>query len=193
MERLSFFSIFCDVYPSETSEMRKKCRTGLDFIHQQMIGSGVPFLLKRGHFMRWRREKFLESALKKTSASPTSACQEHDGSQKMRMAFRFRVYKWPMEFNPDVADSIIKPTCILCNCLRHELMGRASQGDSFDFDNAGNVCSEELQRSKCNCASEEALHIRDTFRKYFLSAAGEVPWQYDCVCRGLYSRHTVVV
>ncbi|KAI7789427.1 hypothetical protein IRJ41_012110 [Triplophysa rosa] len=102
---------------------------------------------------------------------------------------RFRVYKRPMEVNPDLADNIIKATCILSNYLRHEVMGQVSQVDSFDFDNAGNACLEEFQRPRGNRASEEALHIRDTFRKYFVSAAGEVPWQYDRVRCG----HTVIV
>ncbi|KAI7806549.1 hypothetical protein IRJ41_007875 [Triplophysa rosa] len=102
---------------------------------------------------------------------------------------RFRVYKRPMEVNPDLADNIIKATCILSNYLRHEVVGQVSQVDSFDFDNAGNACLEEFQRPRCNRASEEALHIRDTFRKYFVSAAGEVPWQYNRVRCG----HTVIV
>ena len=37
--RLSFFPC-CDVYPSETaSEIRKKCRAGLDFVLRELIGS----------------------------------------------------------------------------------------------------------------------------------------------------------
>uniref|UniRef100_A0A8C1XYC4 DDE Tnp4 domain-containing protein n=1 Tax=Cyprinus carpio TaxID=7962 RepID=A0A8C1XYC4_CYPCA len=92
---------------------------------------------------------------------------------------RFKVYKRPMEVNPDLADSIVKATCILCNYLRHEVVGQADQGDSFDFDDGGNASLHEFQRPRGNRASEEALHIRDTFRKYFVSPAGEVPWQYD--------------
>ncbi|XDV25635.1 hypothetical protein PO909_029521 [Leuciscus waleckii] len=100
---------------------------------------------------------------------------------------RFRVYKRPMEVNPDLSDSIIKATCILCNYLRHEVVGQASLGESFDVDDAGsgNACLQELQRPRGNRASEEALHIRDTYTKYFVSPAGEVPWQYDRVRRGL--------
>lgn len=98
---------------------------------------------------------------------------------------RFRVYKRPMEVNPDLADRIIKATCILCNYLRHEVEGQADQGDRFDFDDGGNASLQEFQRPRGNRASEEALHIRYTFRKYFVLPAGEVPWQYDRVRRGL--------
>lgn len=98
---------------------------------------------------------------------------------------RFRVYKRPMEVNPDLADSIIKATCILCSYLRHEVVGQADQGDSFDFDDDGNASLHEFQRPRGNRASEEALHIRDKFKNYFVSPAGEVPWQYDRVRRGL--------
>ncbi len=56
-------------------------------------------------------------------------------------------------------------------------MEQAGQDDSFDFDEAGTTCLQEFQRPRGNPASEEALHIRDT--------AGEVPRQYDHVCRGL--------
>lgn len=96
-----------------------------------------------------------------------------------------------MDVNPDLADSIVKATCILCNFLRHEVVGQVGQGDSFDFDDAGNACLQEFQRPRGNHASEEALHIRDTFRKYFVSPAGEVPWQYDRAAWTQDCRHTV--
>lgn len=34
-------------------------------------------------------------------------------------------------------------------------------------------------------ASAEALRVRDTFRRYFNSPAGQVPWQVSHVNRGL--------
>eukprot|EP00064_Thunnus_orientalis_P018780 superscaffoldBa00004442_g18886 len=94
------------------------------------------------------------------------------------------VYKRPVEVNRDLADSIVKVTCILCNDLRHEVEGLASQDDSFD-DADSSACLQEIQRPRGNWASAEALHIPDTFKQYFVSPAGQLPWQYDHLCCGL--------
>lgn len=52
-----------------------------------------------------------------------------------------------MELNPDLADSIVKSTCVLCNYLRHEVVGQADQGDSFDLDGSMTVCAVYLDCS----------------------------------------------
>lgn len=68
----------------------------------------------------------------------------------------FRVYKrMPMEVNPDPTDSIVKPTCKLCNYLHHEVEGQA--GDSFDGAD-GHACLQGIQRPRGNQASTKALH-----------------------------------
>lgn len=89
-----------------------------------------------------------------------------------------------MEVNPDLADSILKVGCMLCNYLHHEVEGRGGQDDSFD-DADSDVCLQEIQRPKGNRASAEALRIRDTFKQYFVSPAGQLPRQCNRVHRGL--------
>ncbi|XDV44729.1 hypothetical protein PO909_012969 [Leuciscus waleckii] len=67
----------------------------------------------------------------------------------------WRVYQHRLQVAPETADSIVKATCILHNFLR-----RAN----------GNHGAERM---------------RDTFRRYFNSPAGQVPWQVPHVNRGL--------
>ncbi|CAL9705130.1 unnamed protein product [Knipowitschia caucasica] len=110
------------------------------------------------------------------------------------MVQRFRVYKKPMEVNPDLVDSVVKATCVLHNYLRHGALDQAlqeeHQGGSEEDNSAAagnnNPCLLDLQRPRGNRASAEALGIRDTLKKYFTSPAGELPWQYSRVRRGLH-------
>lgn len=100
------------------------------------------------------------------------------------MTQRFRVYKRPFELNPDLVDSVIKATCVLHNYLRPRVVSEAYQEERFD-DGEGSAALQDLPTSRANRSSDDAFHIRDTFKKYFVSPAGELQWQYDRVNRGV--------
>ncbi len=69
-----------------------------------------------------------------------------------------RVFKRPMEVNPDLADNIVKATCVLCNYLHQDVAGQAGQDDSFD-DADSSACLQDIQRPRGNWASAEALRV----------------------------------
>lgn len=97
----------------------------------------------------------------------------------------WRVYQRRLQVSPDTADSIIKATCILTNYLRG-----ADGAQSADIEDEGSDAGNgsvlgAIRSLRGNRASAEALRARDTFRQYFTSPAGQVPWQYDHVRRGL--------
>ncbi len=79
-----------------------------------------------------------------------------------------------MEVKPDLADSIVNATCLLCNYLRQDVAGQAGQDDSFD-DADSSACLQDIQRPRQNRASAEALRVRDTFKEYFVLPAGQLP------------------
>ena len=85
--------------------------------------------------------------------------------------------------NPDLADSIVKATCILCNYLHHGVEGQAGM-TVLTVLTAPHV-DRRSKRPRGNRASAEALRIRDTFKQYFASPAGQLTWQYNRVCHGL--------
>lgn len=103
----------------------------------------------------------------------------------MFLTFSASAGEW-LQVSPDTTDSIVKTTCILTNLLC------GVDGDqSADVENegAGYVEDSALGAIRILCgnrASAEALRAPDTFRQYFISPVGHVPWQYDHVCRGFH-------
>lgn len=97
---------------------------------------------------------------------------------------RWRVYQRRLQVSPDTADSIVKATCILTNYLRGAEGNQGAEGDG-DADGVESSALGDLRSLRGNRASAEALRVRDTLRQYFTSPAGQIPWQYDHVRRGL--------
>lgn len=92
----------------------------------------------------------------------------------------WRVYQRRLQVCPETADSIIKATCILSNYLR----GADGSHNAHDEDEDGSVL-EAIRNLRGNRGSSEALGVRDIFRRYFTSPAGQVPWQCAVVSLSL--------
>lgn len=97
---------------------------------------------------------------------------------------RWRVYNRRLQVCPEVADSIVKATCILSNFFHSA--EESQHSDSEEPGEADGVASNlaPIQNLRGNRASAEALRVRHTFCQYFTSTAGQVHWQYDHVHRG---------
>uniref|UniRef100_A0A3Q1GW95 DDE Tnp4 domain-containing protein n=1 Tax=Acanthochromis polyacanthus TaxID=80966 RepID=A0A3Q1GW95_9TELE len=99
---------------------------------------------------------------------------------------RWRVYCRRIQVCPEVVDSIIKATCILHNFL-HSAEGDQNPDDDEPGEEVGESILAPIRNLRGNRASAEALRVRDAFHQYFNSPAGQVPWQYAHVRRGLAS------
>jgi len=96
-----------------------------------------------------------------------------------------------MEQHPDTADNIVKAACILHNMLqsRNAAVGQDNEASGQDHpspDISGQHSGSQdmqagalqpIQRLRGNRASREAFVVRDSFRDYFMSDFGKVPWQ----------------
>lgn len=94
----------------------------------------------------------------------------------------FRVFYTPIAIKPTAVDDLIISACILHNMLRNSKI-------SFPNENANaapQLPKENLISLAPTCArrsSIAATSVRDTFRAYFVSSHGSVPWQYAKVQR----------
>ncbi|KAK7162507.1 hypothetical protein R3I93_006733 [Phoxinus phoxinus] len=95
----------------------------------------------------------------------------------------WRVYQRRLQVAPETADSIVKATCILHNFLRRANGNHGAEPDTSDSAEGSEL--GDIRGLRGNRASAEALRVRDTFRRYFNSPAGQVPWQVPHVNRGL--------
>ncbi len=88
------------------------------------------------------------------------------------LAAQWRVYRRVLGVSPNVAEKIVKATCMLHNFLRDVLTAPAptlTTEPSLGMQNA--------PRLGTNNASRDAVAVRDRFAEYFMSPAGGVPWQ----------------
>uniref|UniRef100_A0A3P9I7T4 DDE Tnp4 domain-containing protein n=1 Tax=Oryzias latipes TaxID=8090 RepID=A0A3P9I7T4_ORYLA len=74
---------------------------------------------------------------------------------------RFRVFQRTLQVQPSVVDKVVKAACVLCNYFNH--------------------CRGQR-------ASVEAQNVRELYKEYFNSPAGEVAWQYKHVNHALGNR-----
>ncbi|XP_009303385.1 uncharacterized protein [Danio rerio] len=95
---------------------------------------------------------------------------------------RFRFFQRRLQVSPAVADSAVKAACILCNYVSPS---EQNIQDLQEDDGSGCVVIEPLRQMGGYRASHEAQSVRNTYKKYFNSPAGQVDWQYEHVSNGL--------
>ena len=80
--------------------------------------------------------------------------------------------------SPEVAENVVKATCMLHNFLRWDasttIPARSSTGTSTAAPSQG---LQNAPRLGTNNAGRDAVAVREKFAQYFMSEAGRVPWQ----------------
>lgn len=106
------------------------------------------------------------------------------------IATRFRILRKPIPLAPEKVTTVVTTICILHNFLmsRKESVNNYAPTGSFDAENDENAIwrNEGLPRDNMLPLQNENVHnysvmakeIREEFRDYFVSAEGEVSWQY---------------
>ena len=74
--------------------------------------------------------------------------------------------------SPQVAESVVKATCVLHNFLR---WGDSTEAPTGPAEPSAGI--QNIARVGSNNASREAITVRTKFTEYFSSGAGQVPWQ----------------
>uniref|UniRef100_A0A671S3S7 DDE Tnp4 domain-containing protein n=1 Tax=Sinocyclocheilus anshuiensis TaxID=1608454 RepID=A0A671S3S7_9TELE len=95
----------------------------------------------------------------------------------------FKVFHWHLQASPMVVDSIVKAACILCNYLRPS--DQNSQDDLVQDESSNCTAIGLLRHLQGNRATIEAHNLRDIYKLYLNSPAGQVEWQYEQVHGGL--------
>ncbi|KAJ8351988.1 hypothetical protein SKAU_G00234640 [Synaphobranchus kaupii] len=92
------------------------------------------------------------------------------------LATQWRLYRRVLGVSPEVAECVVKATCILHNFLRWDYDGEdVPRTTTVPTDSQGAV--QRIPRVGSNNASREAAAVRETFTSYFSSPDGRVPWQ----------------
>ncbi|XP_017881154.1 protein ALP1-like [Ceratina calcarata] len=96
------------------------------------------------------------------------------------LAQKFRIYHRRLNANPENADNIILSTCILHNFIR-DLTNDQPTGVPHGASTSSEIEQTSLENlpNQGGQGGREALLMRDTFKEYFLSEAGSVPWQEE--------------
>ena len=94
------------------------------------------------------------------------------------LASQWRVYRRVLCVSPEVAENVVKATCMLHNFLRWDasttIPARSSTGTSTAEPSQG---LQNAPRLGTNNAGRDAVAVREKFAQYFMSEAGRVPWQ----------------
>ncbi|CAM4425513.1 unnamed protein product [Leuciscus chuanchicus] len=98
---------------------------------------------------------------------------------------RFRVFQRTLQVQPSVVDKVVKAACVLCNYLRPN---GNDQNHATEDDHDCEQTLQGFEHCRGQRASEEAQNVRELYKEYFNSPAGEVTWQYDHVNHGLGNR-----
>ncbi|XP_040184702.1 protein ALP1-like [Rana temporaria] len=88
------------------------------------------------------------------------------------LANKWRVLHTPIVLNMQNAVCAVKAACALHNFIR--------QRDGFKFEDP---VHENMERAHWTGVrgSRQSTHVRDQFASYFMSPAGQVPWQLDAI------------
>lgn len=91
---------------------------------------------------------------------------------------RFRIFRRSLQVRPAVVDKVVKAACALCNYLRSDGSDQ-DHAPEDDHDYARTL--QAFKRCRGRRATAEAQNVRELYKDYFNSPAGEVAWQYDHV------------
>lgn len=96
------------------------------------------------------------------------------------LAARWRIFRKPIEANPEVADKMILAAC----CL-HNFLGISPTDSVEPFDANSNTSLRPIGFIRRNYALE-AFGVRELFKNFFISNEGNAmcPWQRDIIRRG---------
>ncbi|XP_062387121.1 uncharacterized protein LOC134100772 [Sardina pilchardus] len=92
------------------------------------------------------------------------------------LASQWRVYRRVLCVSPEVAENVVKATCMLHNFIRWDTRTApmSSTGTSATEPSQG---LQNAPRLGTNNAGREAVAVREKFAQYFISEAGRVHWQ----------------
>lgn len=94
------------------------------------------------------------------------------------LAARWRVFRKPLEVQPQTVDKVVLAAC----CL-HNMLCKESEIQSEIEPLQPNAALQNLDYLRRN-ALRQAFAVRDAFKDFFVSPAGAVPWQQAIVRRG---------
>ncbi|XP_072400203.1 uncharacterized protein [Diabrotica undecimpunctata] len=92
------------------------------------------------------------------------------------LAQKFRIYIRKLNSKPGNVENIILTTCILYNFLREDAVLQPGDSNELFVPQEGRTQFLSLPRQGGN-AHESAFLVRETFKNFFNSDVGSVPWQ----------------
>ena len=105
------------------------------------------------------------------------------------MACRFRILRRSIEVHPSFAEDIVLAYCTMHNFLRQQSGNNYMPPRSVDQELVNGevvpgewreeVNLDDLQRDRQTNPGQYAKEIRNNLANYFLTAPGEIHWQYD--------------
>ena len=95
------------------------------------------------------------------------------------LASRWRVYRQPLEVQPESVDKVVLASC----CLRNMLCKERNPPDEIELLCPRTSRLRNLQQLRRN-APREATDRRDYFKDYFNLPIGSLPWQLAAVRHG---------
>ena len=102
------------------------------------------------------------------------------------LSSRWRVFHTRIMLEAENVNKVIMAACVLHNFLQSsstpaQISSLCTEGNSANE----NADWQPLIRTG-NRGSDEAIEVRQRFQNFFVSPAGEVPWQYDMVRKGKF-------
>ncbi|KAL1276980.1 hypothetical protein QQF64_023653 [Cirrhinus molitorella] len=91
---------------------------------------------------------------------------------------RFRVFRRTLQVQPAVVDKVVKAACALCNYLRPN---RNDDDHATEDAEDMETTLQGFEHCRGQRASVETQNVRELYKDYFNSPAGEVAWQFDHV------------
>ena len=91
----------------------------------------------------------------------------------------WRIFRKPLEVQPETADKLVLAACCLHNMLCKE-RDLPTEVEPLCLSTSAFHNTQMLRRN----APSEAFQVRESFKNYFNSPVGSLPWQRDVIYRG---------